>query len=112
MIDPSVHTMIDQWRADRGYTVRTFSDEEIIERCVGALAAEGKRLLEEGIAQRMSDIDAVYINGYGFPREQGGPMHYAQTMGWDMLERKLQDIAGATTLARAFWLPAEQVAHA
>lgn len=110
--DPHVHTMIDQWRADRGYAVRAFSDEEIIERCVGALAAEGKRLLEEGIAQRMSDIDAVYINGYGFPREQGGPMHYAQSMGWDTLERKLQDIAGATTLARTFWLPAESVAHA
>lgn len=109
--DPVVQQMIAQWRSDRGYAVRSFIDTEIVERCVGALAAEGQRLLKEGIAQRMSDIDAVYINGYGFPREQGGPMHYAQTMGWDTLERKLQDIAGATTLARSFWLPADLVAH-
>lgn len=106
--DPVVSAMIEQWREDRGYSVRSFSDEEIIERCVGALAAEGKRLLEEGIAQRMSDIDAVYINGYGFPREQGGPMFYAQNMGWEQLSRKLEDIAAETTLEPSFWLPAKQ----
>jgi 3-hydroxyacyl-CoA dehydrogenase len=110
--DPQVQTMIAQWRADRGYTVRTFSDAEIIERCVGALAAEGKRLLEEGIAQRQSDIDAVYINGYGFPREQGGPMFYAQTMGWDVLDAKLEHIAQASTLDRSFWLPSQSLALA
>lgn len=107
--DPVVHQMIAQWRTDRGYTAHSFTDAEIVERCVGALAAEGKRLLAEGIAQRMSDIDAVYVNGYGFPREQGGPMFYAETMGWDQLDAKLRDIASATTLAPDFWLPKEAV---
>lgn len=103
--DPAVADMIAQWRRDRGYTPRSFTDEEIVERCVGALVAEGKRLLAEGIAQRMSDIDAVYINGYGFPREQGGPMHYGETVGWDRLEQRLQAIAASSTLAKDFWLP-------
>ncbi|MPN31093.1 Fatty acid oxidation complex subunit alpha [bioreactor metagenome] len=103
--DPLVSQMIDQWRKDRGYVSSTLSEEEIVERCIGALAAEGKRLLEEGIAQRMSDIDAVYVNGYGFPREQGGPMFYAERMGWDTLDAKLQHIARNTTLPKEFWLP-------
>lgn len=106
--DPEVQEMIAQWRRDRGYIPRSFTDEEIVERCVGALAAEGKRLLAEGIAQRMSDIDAVYINGYGFPREQGGPMYYGESMGWDVLNEKLRSIADQTTLARHFWLAAEK----
>lgn len=106
--DPRVESMIDQWRKDRGYPTRVISDEEIIERCIGALAAEGQRLLKEGIAQRMSDIDVVYVNGYGFPREQGGPMFYAESMGWDRLDEKLCSIASNTTLARQFWLPDER----
>lgn len=106
--DPRVQEMIVQWRKDRGYTLRTFTDEEIVERCVGALAAEGKRLLAEGIAKRMSDIDAVYINGYGFPREQGGPMFYGESIGWDVLDEKLRSIADESTLARQFWLPTEK----
>ena len=48
------------------------SEEEILRHCIGALAEEGERLLSEGIAQRVSDIDVVYVNGYGFPRESGG----------------------------------------
>src|SRR5690606_34133550 len=50
--DPVVDAMIDRWRTERGYAARAIADEEIVERCVGALAAEGKRLLQEGIAQR------------------------------------------------------------
>ena len=96
--------MIDEWRADRRYATRAFSDEEIVERCLGALAAEGRRLLREGIAQRMSDIDTVYVNGYGFPREQGGPMFYAESLGWDRLNAQLGRFASDTTLARQFWL--------
>ena len=106
--DPKVQEMIAQWRKDRGYLPRTFTDQEIVERCVGALAAEGMRLLADGIAQRMSDVDAVYINGYGFPREQGGPMYYGESMGWDVLDEKLHRIADQSTLARHFWLPSEK----
>lgn len=58
---------------------RTISNEEIIKRCMTALAEEGEKILAEGIAQRASDIDVVFVNGYGFPRHRGGPMHYSET---------------------------------
>lgn len=103
--DPVVGSMIDQWRKERGCSPRSFTDEEVVERCVGALAAEGKRLLDEGIAQRMSDIDAVYVNGYGFPRERGGPMYYATEHGMDRLDAQLRIFSMDTTLPREFWLP-------
>ena len=80
--DPLVHEMITVWRESRSYAVRDISEEEILRHCIGALAEEGVRLLSEGIAQRMSDIDVVYVNGYGFPRESGGPMFYASRMNW------------------------------
>ena len=64
-----------------GITPRKISDEEIVERCVYALVNEGARILEEGIAQRASDIDMVYLTGYGFPLHRGGPMFYADTVG-------------------------------
>ena len=70
--DPLVHEMITVWRESRSYAVRDISEEEILRHCIGALAEEGVRLLSEGIAQRVSDIDVVYVNGYGFPRESGG----------------------------------------
>lgn len=103
--DPVVGSMIDQWRKERGYSPRSFTDEEIVERCLGALAAEGKRLLDEGIAQRMSDIDAVYVNGYGFPRDRGGPMYYATELGLERLDAQLRIFSMDTTLPREFWLP-------
>jgi len=103
--DPVVRDMIDQWRKDRGYALRAFTGEEIVERCLGALAAEGQRLLTEGIAQRMGDIDAVYVNGYGFPRERGGPMFYAGTVGRERLDAQLRAFSEDTTLPRQFWLP-------
>ena len=59
------------------------SDTQVIERIVFPLVNEGFKCLEEGIAQCPSDIDVVYLNGYGFPRHRGGPMHYADTVGLD-----------------------------
>ena len=73
--------MIDGVRADVGIKSRPVKDQEIVERCVYALVNEGARIVDEGIAYRASDIDVVYVNGYGFPRYRGGPMHYAQTIG-------------------------------
>jgi 3-hydroxyacyl-CoA dehydrogenase len=60
---------------------QTHSEQEIIERCLLPLINEGFRILEEGVAQRASDIDVVWTSGYGFPRYRGGPMFYAQTLG-------------------------------
>ena len=79
--DPAVAAIIDATRTELGITPRQIGDEEIIDRLTLALANEGARILEEGIAQRASDIDVVYCAGYGFPRFRGGPMHVAESRG-------------------------------
>jgi 3-hydroxyacyl-CoA dehydrogenase len=76
-----VNAMIVQHSADLGITRRKISDEEIVERLVYSLVNEGALILEEGIALRASDIDMVYLTGYGFPLYRGGPMFYADTVG-------------------------------
>ena len=81
MADPEVDAIIDTCRDELGIVARTVSDEEIVDRLILALANEGARILDEGIAQRASDIDVVYCYGYGFPRHRGGPMHYVQARG-------------------------------
>ncbi|MES2047813.1 MAG: 3-hydroxyacyl-CoA dehydrogenase NAD-binding domain-containing protein, partial [Pseudomonadota bacterium] len=73
--------MIIQHSADIGVERRKISDQEITERLIFALVNEGARILEEGIATRASDIDMVYLTGYGFPLHRGGPMFYADTVG-------------------------------
>ncbi|WP_342116979.1 3-hydroxyacyl-CoA dehydrogenase NAD-binding domain-containing protein [Pseudoduganella sp. OTU4001] len=76
-----VNGMIVKHSADIGVERRKISDQEIVERLVYALVNEGALILEEGIALRASDIDMVYLTGYGFPLYRGGPMFYADTMG-------------------------------
>jgi 3-hydroxyacyl-CoA dehydrogenase len=76
-----VDDMIVRHSQDRGIERRQISDEEIVERLVYALVNEGAKILEEGIAMRASDIDMVYLTGYGFPLHRGGPMFYADTVG-------------------------------
>ena len=70
------------------------SDEEIVARCVYALVNEGARILEDGIAQRSSDIDLVYLNGYGFPPYRGGPMFYGDLIGLDKVLAKTKEWQG------------------
>ena len=79
--DPVVAGIIEATRAELGITAREVTAEEIVDRLTLALANEGARILEEGIAQRASDIDVVYCHGYGFPRFRGGPMHAAEARG-------------------------------
>ena len=79
--DPLVEEVAAEEAAARGVTRRPVSDEEIIARIMTALANEGARVLEEGYATRASDIDVVYVHGFGFPRHRGGPMFYADTVG-------------------------------
>ena len=76
-----VNAMIEKYSAEAGLTRRRIDDREIVERLVYALVNEGARILEERIAQRASDIDLVYLNGYGFPVLRGGPMFYADSVG-------------------------------
>jgi 3-hydroxyacyl-CoA dehydrogenase len=103
--DPVTERMIDAYRAANGITARPVSDEEIVERCIYALVNEGARILDEGIAARASDIDLVYLNGYGFPKQRGGPMFYADTVGLANVVKALQRFA-AEPGADASWQPA------
>jgi 3-hydroxyacyl-CoA dehydrogenase len=73
-IDPDVTAIIETARAEKGIAPRIFSSDEILQRMLGAMAAEGEALLAEKIAARPGDIDLVMINGYGFPAHKGGPM--------------------------------------
>jgi 3-hydroxyacyl-CoA dehydrogenase len=73
--------VIERLSAEHAIERREISDDEILNRITCAWINEGAYILQEGIAQRSSDIDAVYVNGYGFPIYRGGPMHYADTVG-------------------------------
>jgi 3-hydroxyacyl-CoA dehydrogenase len=79
--DPEVEEIINKYRTDNKIKIRAISDEEIVERLIYALVNEAAYILEEGIALRASDIDMVYLTGYGFPPYRGGPMFYADTVG-------------------------------
>jgi 3-hydroxyacyl-CoA dehydrogenase len=79
--DPEVEKIIADYRKETGVKTRPISDDEIVERLIYALVNEGAYILEEGIALRASDIDMVYLTGYGFPPYRGGPMFYADTVG-------------------------------
>src|SRR5262245_49309292 len=74
-----------------GQQQRQISDQEILERCVYAQINEGAKILEEKIAIRPSDIDIVWINGYGWPVYRGGPMFYADTVGLTQVVAKLEE---------------------
>ena len=103
--DSVTEQLITDYRAAHGITPRKIGDEEIVERCIFALVNEGARILEEGIAARASDIDLVYLNGYGFPLHRGGPMLYADTVGLPQVVRSLRRFA-AEPGADASWQPA------
>jgi 3-hydroxyacyl-CoA dehydrogenase len=79
--DPAVDELIRKWVAEAGIGQRQISAVEITDRCLCALVNEGARILEERYALRASDIDIIYLNGYGFPAYRGGPMWYADTVG-------------------------------
>jgi len=79
--DPDVVELIERAAAKARIARRAFTDDEIVERAIYALINEGARVLEDGGALRASDIDVVYVNGYGFPGWRGGPMFYADRVG-------------------------------
>jgi 3-hydroxyacyl-CoA dehydrogenase len=91
--NPLALEIIDAVRNELSVSRRTIPNREIVERSIYALVLEGARILDEGIAQRASDIDVVYVNGYGFPRWRGGPMHYAKTVGLDRISQKVASFA-------------------
>jgi len=78
---PITEKIVHDIRAKSGVKVRKITDEEILDRCLYAMINEGAKILEEGKAIRPSDIDVVWVNGYGWPVYRGGPMHYADQIG-------------------------------
>ncbi len=90
---PSAHVeaIIREFAASRGIAQRAISDNEILERCVYPMINEGAKILEEGKAQRASDIDIVWIYGYGWPVYRGGPIFYADTVGLKAVLIKLKE---------------------
>jgi 3-hydroxyacyl-CoA dehydrogenase len=79
--DPAVAELIARHSARRGITRRALGDEEILERCLYAMINEGARLIEAGVVSRPHEIDAIWLNGFGFPAYRGGPMFYADQLG-------------------------------
>jgi 3-hydroxyacyl-CoA dehydrogenase len=105
-----VNDMLGKHRADLGITPRKIGDDEIVHRLVYALVNEGARIVEEGIALRASDIDMVYLTGYGFPLWRGGPMNYADTVGlWNVVQA-MKKFSKNPADDQAFWQPAPLLA--
>ena len=109
--DPAVEALIADYRKEHGYAPRRVGEEEIVARCIYALVNEGAQLLEEGIALRASDIDVVYLAGYGFPRYRGGPMFYADTVGLYNVVRTMARFAANPHGDPGFWRPAPLLAR-
>ena len=91
--DPGIMTLIEGVSRDLGITRREIPDEEILLRLLCPLVNEGARIVAEGIAIRASDVDIVYVNGYGFPSYKGGPMFWAQEFGFDKVIATMQKLA-------------------
>ena len=101
--DPIVEDLIVKASKDAGIKRRQITNQEILERCIYALVNEGAEILEEGIALRASDIDVVYVHGYGFPRYRGGPMFYADMVG---LDKVLESVKRFHAAHGEYWKPA------
>jgi len=102
--------MIEKHRKDLGITPRKISDEEIVQRLVYSLVNEAAHILEEGIASKASDIDMVYLTGYGFPLHRGGPMQYADTVGLFNVVQSMKRFAQNPLDDARFWQPAPLLA--
>ena len=108
---PLVVEMIDKHRAGLGLKPRKISNDEIVHRLVWSLVNEAARILEEGIASKASDIDMVYLTGYGFPLHRGGPMCYADTVGLFNVVQQMKRFAQNPHDDASFWEPAPLLAR-
>jgi 3-hydroxyacyl-CoA dehydrogenase len=101
-----VDELIATHRREIGITPRKIDDREIVDRLVYALVNEGAKILEEKIAARASDIDVVYLTGYGFPLSRGGPMFHADLVGLYDVRRRMLQFATNPHGDPEFWKPA------
>ncbi|MFN3580908.1 MAG: 3-hydroxyacyl-CoA dehydrogenase NAD-binding domain-containing protein [Pseudomonas sp.] len=101
--DPETDMLAREVAEEAGYTQRDVGAEEIVRRCILALVNEGARILDEGFAESAEDIDRVYLYGYGFPAERGGPMSYADSLGLDVVLEQIRELEASQG---EFWKPA------
>jgi 3-hydroxyacyl-CoA dehydrogenase len=106
----AVVKMIEEHRAALGIKPRKISDDEIVHRLVYSLVNEAAKILEEGIASKASDIDMVYLTGYGFPLFRGGPMCYADSQGLFNVVQTMKRFAANPLDDAEFWKPAPLLA--
>ncbi|NNB47072.1 3-hydroxyacyl-CoA dehydrogenase [Pseudomonas chlororaphis] len=104
--DVQVDALVQQVSEGLGYRRRDIGPEEILERCLLALVNEGAKILEEGIAGSAHDIDLVYLNGYGFPADKGGPMNWADRQGLVSIQQGLLRLQAESG---AHWKPARLI---
>jgi 3-hydroxyacyl-CoA dehydrogenase len=109
--DPAVEEIVAAASKEQGLERREISAEEIVDRCILALVNEGARILEEGIAQRASDVDLVYLTGYGFLPHRGGPMFHADAVGLREVVRRMDRFARNARADPDFWKPAPLLAR-
>jgi 3-hydroxyacyl-CoA dehydrogenase len=107
---PVVTDMLEKHRTTIGITPRKISDDEIVHRLVYSLVNEAAKILEEGIASKASDVDMVYLTGYGFPLWRGGPMRYADEQGLFNVVQAMKKFAANPHDDAAFWQPAPLLA--
>nr|WP_298117171.1 3-hydroxyacyl-CoA dehydrogenase [uncultured Pseudomonas sp.] len=106
--DPEVDALVLQVAEQLGFVRRDIDATEILERCLLALVNEGAKILEENIAANSHDIDLVYLNGYGFPADKGGPMGWADSQGVAAIEQRLKALQ---PLFGDHWQPAKLIEH-
>jgi 3-hydroxyacyl-CoA dehydrogenase len=107
--NPEIDSLAEGTAAQTGVERRRISADEIVDRCLCSLINEGARILEEGTARRASDIDIVFVHGYGFPAWRGGPMFYADTVGLDAVLAKVQGFG--KRFGSDLWAPAPLLAQ-
>jgi 3-hydroxyacyl-CoA dehydrogenase len=105
--DPKAESLIRAEAARLGVSRRSIEDVEIVDRCILALINAGAELLVKGIAASASDIDAIWCNGYGFPRYRGGPMFYADTLGLPTVISRIESLG--RLLGTHDWTPSQQL---
>lgn len=94
--DPEVEALIARISEEKGVTRRSFTADEILSRLLDPMVNEGARILDEGIAARPGDIDVIWLNGYNWPAWRGGPMHWADSVGLDVIVKRLEAQAAET----------------
>jgi 3-hydroxyacyl-CoA dehydrogenase len=109
--DKAIEQMIVDYSKEIGVERRKIGDDEIVHRLIFALVNEGAAILEEGIALRASDIDMVYLTGYGFPLHRGGPMLYADEVGLFNVVETMKRFAANPHGDPTFWKPAPLLAR-